>query len=324
VSTHRLCCCGEITPGSCADLMCIEEHPSTLVVSGISGVKRWQRTLLNVSPCAQDNCNSQDIDQEWYRLGEAHHQVNFGIPATVLRRVGANCCYVADNVGVQITWTYSQHDYAKKCVGDCPLKDYGHDSNGALTVPGCYRVECVSGPGIPVPYLVHRLSWCTTPAPDLIPVYKINEPGTGYLCSNTYTVLNYLGLHIAGQSICWTSPVQDLTTLGPGDYDTVNWCGCTAEGGDVACNSTFQTVHPCLTALCLDGLAFGNSHPMPFETSAAYDPENPPAPCSFCGNGSNFERCGGVVSMCGGGLYENNEPCYDCNHWLAVTTPEYA
>lgn len=305
--------------------MCIEEHPTTIVMTGLTGVKRWQRTLMNVNDCVNDNCNSTDIDGEWYRLGDAFHQVNFGMGATLLRRVGPNCCYVADNAVVQLGWTYTTHDYARKCVGDCPFKDYAVDLAGSVQAPACYRVECISGPGIRDPYLVHRLSWCTTPAPAQVPTYKINEPGTGYLCSNVYDVLFNQGLWVAGQSICWRSPVQDLTLLQIGDYYDQNWCnGCLNELGDVYCNSAFQTVYPCLGANCSDGFAFGNSHPMPFEISADYDPENPPAPCSFCGNGSNIERCGGVVNMCPGGTYENNDPCYDCAHELTVIPPQYA
>jgi len=320
MSLHRVCCC---TPGqfqTCAQLMCIPEHPTTLVVYNINGIKQVYKTLNDVTSCINNACNYVDQENQWRRRGEFWHEVQFTMPPTTLRRSGTNCCYIADNPVVNITWRYQWKNSIRgcRCVNNQPgpLYEDTDDLTGTITVPACYRVECVSVAGF-APYLVHRLSWCATPAPATIPFSKVTQAS---YCNGFEFDYN-AGLWINSQQLCWRSPIMPLIDLVPGDYDPPYWCGCTQLGGDAACTSANQTVHPCLTAQCLAEPQ--NSWARPFCLLSSYDDENPPAACTNCGCTDGLFPCDGVVNLCSGGNYEVNDPCYDCGAVYAVSTPLY-
>jgi len=329
MSTHRLCCCNPPTPGSCASLMCVESNPTTVVMQGITGVKRYRLEQKMLNPCTDDECNFVDFDSfYWNRPASLLEEVAFTMGATVLTRVGSNCCYIAEDAVVNLVWTRTQNGpywMGCRCPGDegefvnGPLIDLGETMSGTVQAPACYRVECVTDEATGETYLMHKLSWCRVAAPALVTTLAVPED----LCQDP-PILNaesQTALYIAPQQICWRSAVIPLVDIVSGDYVRQYWCGCDTDF-DESCAWEDQTVYPCLTAGCSGN---HSNFPYPFEYDPyLYDPENPPAPCLGCGSPEVLERCGGIVNMCYGGMYENNTNCYDCEHTLTVNVPLYA
>jgi hypothetical protein len=284
-----------------------------------------------LNPCTDDECNSVDYDSfYWTRDASLLEEVAFTMGPTVLTRVGSSCCYIAQDAVVNLVWTRTQNGpYWMKCrcpdneggFVNGPLIDLGSGTQSdTVQSPACYRVECMTDADTGEKYLLHRLSWCRIPAPATVIYLAVPED----LCADP-PVLNGLsesGLYIAPQQICWRSPVIPLTDILPGDYLWSYWCGCGAAIGE-GCGWEEQTIYPCLGESC--GGPFNDFFPRPFDYSFVYDPENPPAPCLVCADYPDAsERCGGIVNMCYGGMYENNTNCYDCEHTLTVDVPLYA
>jgi len=347
---HHCCCAGGGGGGGstpCSELMCIPENPSTVLVSNISGFKRYQITQQNYFYCNDTipgNCAFTDFDSWYSGTGpDMLQQVNFTMLPAVLRRSGTNCCYIADDASVELTWSYYDKIHHKCCCNlgstspfcpgqdPCPPVEWENNESGSVVVPACYRVDCVQMPNQKA-YLVHRLSWCSAPGPGVIYNWipgPANGPSGngGWDCCNPVQEYVQRYIWIAPQRLVWVTEVKPLVDLTPADMGAACWCKnkfC-EPGGDSTCTSGTQTVYSCLEQDCQYPGDTDYPDIMRFLTEP-YDPENPPLPCSQCNLGPQFTTlpCGGVADMCYGGMHENNTPCQDCEYNLAVSYPIYS